>query len=257
MSKFIPILLFLFVSGHVLSAETWTLESKDGRSIDVDYLFYDGVDLTIQRVGDYRKINLTPDQLSEKCWKGIEKEFAAKAAIDLEVTRKTKTSTETERQSYSGYYDTYSSSRKEIEKINRFIIELSSSSYFNSKITIEYFIFADGEVEYGRIPAELSMRKPYETQVEKTLESTTYKSSSTYYGTYYKSGTDDSSANIGVILLNSDGEEIEEYASSEKLRENMHGMKQKFRENYKPPAKPKSNTPNRKNGKGHDPFKIE
>lgn len=249
MNKFISVLIFLYVSAQILSAETWTLESRDNRTIEVDYLFYDGVDLTIQRVGDYRKINLTPDQLSEKCWKEIEKEFSAKAAIELEVTRKTKTSTETERENYSGYYDTYTSSRKEIEKINRFIIDLSSSSYFNSKVTVEYFIFTDGEVEYGRVPAELSMRKPFQTQVEKTLASTTYKSSSTYYGTYYKSGTDDSTASIGVILLNSEGEEIEEYASSEKLRESMHSIKNKLRESYTPPAKPKSNTPNRKKGK--------
>lgn len=253
MNKFLPVLVFLLVSAQMLSAETWTLESKDGRSIEVDYLFYDGVDLTIQRVGDYRKINLTPDQLSEKSWKSIEKEFAAKAAIELEVTRQTKTSTATERENHDSYYTT---TRKETAKINRFIIELSSSSYFNSKVTIEYFLFADGEVEYGRIPAELSMRKPFETQVEKTLESTSYKSSYSDYGTYYSSSSGDKSASIGVILHNAEGDEIEEYASSEKLKEHMNSIKHKLRDSYKPPAKPKPSKSTRKI-KNDDSFKIE
>lgn len=252
MSKILYVFMFFCVSVQMLSAETWTLESKDGRSIEVDYLFYDGVDLTIQRVGDYRKINLTPDQLSEKSWKSLEKEFSAKAAIELEVTRKTKTSTEIERDKYSSYY---THTRKEIEKINRFIIELSSSSYFNSKVTIEYFIFVDGEIDYGRIPAELSMRKPFQTHVEKTLESTSYKSSSFDFGTYYSSSSGDSSASIGVILHNAEGEEIEDYASSEKLREYMHSIKQKLRDSYTPPPKQKPSKSDQRI-KNNDPFKI-
>ncbi|MDP4610809.1 MAG: hypothetical protein NWT02_06440 [Opitutales bacterium] len=253
MSKIFYIFVFLCVSVQMLSAETWTLESKDGRSIEVDYLYYDGVDLTIQRVGDYRKINLTPDQLSEKSWKNIEKEFSAKAAIELEVTRQTKTSTATEHENHDSYYTT---TRKETAKINRFIIELSSSSYFNSKVTIEYFIFVDGEVEYGRIPAELSMRKPFETQVEKTLASTSYKSSFSDYGTFYSSTSGDSSASIGVILHNAEGDEIEDYASSEKLKEHMHSIKQQLRDSYKPPAKPKPSK-SAQRIKNNDSFKIE
>ncbi len=227
-------ILLVALCGALSAGETWTLTNQKNQSIEVDYIFYDGVQLSCRKVGSVNKFKLSPNDLSKECWKEIQASFGNSAVIDLEVSRRTKTSSDTDRTSYSGYFSTYSHERKDIEKLNLFTIELSSSSHFASEVTIETFIFADGEVEYGRIPATVSMRESFETVVEKMMESTEYSSKSSYSGTYYKSEYGDDKAYLGVIVLNGRGEEIADYASSGKIKSRMHAIKHSERQSFKP-----------------------
>lgn len=228
------ILLLALLAAQFASAakETWTLTSKDGHSIEVDYIFYDGVQLSFKKVGGMNKIKIDPSLLNEKSWKALQADFSKKAKIDLEVTRRTKTSTDTDRQSYSGYYDTYTHTTKEIEKLNLFYVEVESSSHFETALTVEYFIFHKESIEYGRIPAKVSLREPFETVLEKTTAGSTYSSSYAGYGTYYRSGSGATTAEAAVILLDSDGNEINSYANSTKLMNFTNRIKAKKREEY-------------------------
>lgn len=224
--------LLLVVLCSVLSAgETWTLTNKKNQSIEVDYIFYDGVKLSCRKVGSINKFKISPDDLSEESWNAIQKSFGNSAVVELEVKKTTRTSTDSQRTSY-GYG--YSRKRKETEKLNQFSIEVESSSYFTSNLKVEYFIFADDEVKYGRLPATVSMRKPFETMVEQLMTTTEYSAKSMNGGTYYRSERGEDKAWIGVILLNENGEEVAEYASSEKIKARMHGIKHAERSKYKP-----------------------
>lgn len=229
--------------------ETWTLTSKDGRSIEADYIFYDGVQLSFRKVGGMNKIKIDPSLLSDQSWKELQNDFSKEAKIDLEVTRRTKTSTDTDRRSYSGYYDTYTHTTKEIEKLNLFYVEVESSSHFETALTVEYFIFHQESIEYGRIPAKVSLRKPFETVLEKTTAGSTYSSSYAGYGTYYKSGSGATTAEAAVILLDTEGNEINSYANSTKLMDFTNRIKAKQREAYNKANPPKKNQAKNKNNK--------
>lgn len=183
-------------------------------------------------MGGLNKIKIDPDLLDEKSWQTLQDDFSKKASLDLNVTRRTKTSTETDRQSYSGYYDTYTHTTKEIEKLNLFYVEVESSSYFETELEVEYFIFQSDTIEYGRIPAKVSLAKPFETVLEKTTEGKTYSSSYAGYGTYYRSGGAAQTAEAAVFLLDSEGNEISSFANSNKLMEYTNRIKSKKRAEY-------------------------
>lgn len=228
--------IFLFANIQANAAETWTLTDKKGRSIEVDYIFYDGVNLMFRRVGSVSKVKVSPDLLEKSSWAKIQDEFGSRPGVRLEVERTTKTSTDKNRSVYSGYYH-YSHERKETQKLNRFSVEVTSSSHFESELRLEYFIFAEGEVEYDQIPFDISLRAPFETVLEKMMESTEYTAKSTYSGTYYKSESGDDKATIGIIILNSNDEELAEYSSSRKIAERMHSLKHNKRSNFRPKKK--------------------
>ena len=248
MSRLYTLILLVFTAQLANAAkDTWTLTSKDGRSIEADYIFYDGVQLTFRKVGGMNKIKIDPYLLKEKSWQALQKDFAKEARLELSVTRRTKTSTDTDRQSYSGYYDTYTHTTKEIEKLNLFYVEVESSSYFETELVVEYFIFQSDTIEYGRIPAKVSMRKPFETVLEKTTEGKTYSSSYAGYGTYHKSGGGAQTAEAAVFLLNSEGNEINSFANSNKLMEYTNRIKAKKRAEYTEKNAQKKNAKKKKN----------
>ncbi|MFQ3224905.1 MAG: hypothetical protein ACI8Z5_001157 [Lentimonas sp.] len=87
----------LLCLGQMLPAEMWTLTDKQGRDMEVDQLFYDGVNLSVRRVGAYNKIKIAPDLLSKQCWAELSEDMAKDAKITLEVVRRTKTSTDADR----------------------------------------------------------------------------------------------------------------------------------------------------------------
>ncbi len=232
MKRSVIYVFICMIFGVLNAAETWTLTNKKNQSIEVDYIFYDGQQLSCRKVGAMNKFKISPDDLSKDSWSVIQESFGNSAVIDLEVSRRTKTSTDKSRSSYSGYY-TYTNERKDTEKLNLFDIELSSSSHFTSKVTIETFIFAENEVEYRQIPAKVSMRQSFETVLEKLMNNTEYRATSSYSGTYYKSEHGDDKAYIGVIVLNGSGEEIAEYASSGKIKARMHSVKNEQRTKFK------------------------
>lgn len=247
MSRLYILILLIFTAQFASAAkETWTLTSKDGRSVEADYIFYDGVQLTFRKVGGMNKIKIDPDLLDEKSWKALQNDFAKEARLDLNVTRRTKTSTDTDRQSYSGYYDTYTHTTKEIEKLNLFYVEVESSSYFETELEVEYFIFQSDSIEYGRIPAKVALGKPFETVLEKTTEGKSYSSSYGGYGVYYKSGGGAQTAEAAVFLLDKEGNEINSFANSNKLMEYTNRIKSKKRAEYAEKNAPKKNAKKKK-----------
>ncbi len=133
---------------QMVRAETWTLVDKQDRPIVVDQLFYDGVNLSVRRVGAYNKMKISPDLLSEKCWAELNESMANTAVIELEVVRRTKTSTDTDRSNNYGYS---TSEEKEVKKMNHFEMSLGSSSHFVSDLRVEYFIISEEEVDCGRL----------------------------------------------------------------------------------------------------------
>ncbi|CAA6677515.1 MULTISPECIES: hypothetical protein [unclassified Lentimonas] len=220
--------------GQMFAAETWTLTDKQGRDIVVDKLFYDGVELSVRRVGAYNKIKIAPELLSKKCWAEISKEMAKDARITLEVVRRTKTSTDTDRNTSTGYY-TYTDEEKEVKKANYFEMNLGSSSHFVSDLRVEYFIISEGEVDCGRLFEQVSFAEPVETQVSKVVSHTERSFKSSYgYSSSYKSG--DSKAGIVVLVYNTAGDVVAEYATSNKLMEEYRGMANSLRNRMK--AKP-------------------
>lgn len=243
----IHVLLFLIVQLASAAKETWMLTSRDGRSVEADYIFYDGEELTFRKLGGMHKLKLDPALLDEKSWKMLQDDFSQKAKIDLNVTRRTKTTTDTDRKSYSGYYDTYTHTTKDVEKLNLFYVEVKSSSYFETSVVVEYFIFHSDSIEYGRIPAKVSLRKPFETVLEKTTEGRTYSSSYVGYGTYYKSGTAAQSAEVAVFLLDSDGNEVNSFANSNKLMDYTNRIKTLKRAEYDEKNEPRKNVQKKKN----------
>ncbi|MGB0258684.1 MAG: hypothetical protein ACPGES_08535 [Coraliomargarita sp.] len=243
------IIVFTALCSALSAGETWTLTNKKNQSIEIDYIFYDGDQLSCRKVGGINKFKISPNDLTKECWETIQKSMGDNAVLDLEVSRRTKTSTDTDRSSYSGYYSTYTHERKDTEKLNMFSLELTSSSHFSSKVIIETFIFAGNEVKYSQIPAEVSMRKPFEKVLEQMMKSTEYSSKSSYSGTYYKSEYGDDKASIGVIVLNGRGEEVAEFASSGKIKSRMHGLKHEKRQSYKPQNNASGEASKKKKGK--------
>ena len=223
----ILLLGILLGSGQVFAAETWTLTDRQGREIVVDELFYDGVELSVRRVGDYHKIKIAPELLSKKCWAELNKSMAKDAMITLEVVRRTKTSTDTERNTSTGYY-TYTDEEKEVMKVNYFEMSLGSSSHFVSDLQIDYFIISDDEVDCGSLSEQVSFAEPVETQVSKAISHTerSFKSS---YGYKYESKSGDSKAGVVVLVRNAADDLVAEYASSNKLLDEFRGMERALR----------------------------
>tara|TARA_B110001469_G_C9610433_1_gene303654 strand:+ start:132 stop:902 length:771 start_codon:yes stop_codon:yes gene_type:complete len=213
--------------GQLLFGETWTLVDTKGRELVVDQLFYDGVDLSVRRVGAYNKMKVSPDALSKECWVELNEAMAKAAVIDLEVVRRTKTSTDSDRTANSGYY-TYSREEKEVQKLTRFEMNLRSSSHFISNLTIEYFIISEEEVDCGRILKSVSFAAPLETSVSKAISHTEYNYKSSYgYNHTYKNG--DSKAGAVIFVFDADGKEIAQYATSTKLLDEFRGMQRGLR----------------------------
>lgn len=212
---------------QVLVGETWTLTDTKGREIVVDQLFYDGVNLSVRRVGAYNKMKIKPDMLSKKCWAELNESMAKTAAISLEVVRRTKTSTDTDRRTDSGYY-TYSSEEKEVKKTNHFEMSLGSSSHFVSDLTIEYFIISQEEVDCGRIKDKVSFSEPLETSVSKAISHKEYNYKSSY-GYNYSHKYGDSKAGAVVFVYDTDGKKVAEYATSNKLMDEFQGMERALR----------------------------
>ncbi len=226
--------------GQVLLGETWTLEDTKGRELVVDQLFYDGVNLSVRRVGAYNKMKISPDTLSKKCWAELNESMAKAAVIELEVARRTKTSTDSDRTTDSGYY-TYSREEKEVRKMTHFEMSLRSSSHFMTALTIEYFIISEEEVDCGRIAKGVSFAAPLETSVSKAISHTEYNYKSSYgYNHSYKDG--DSKAGAVIFVLDADGKEMAQYATSNRLLDEFRGMERSLRS--------RMNNSNRKNQKG-------
>ena len=213
--------------GQLLFGETWTLVDTKGRELVVDQLFYDGVDLSVRRVGAYNKMKISPDTLSKECWAELNESMAKTAAISLEVIRRTKTSTDTDRDSTSGYY-TYSSEKKKIQKMSYFEMSLRSSSYFETSLMIEYFIISEDEVDCGRISKKISFSEPVETSVSKAISHTEYEYKSSY-GYKYSRKSGDSKAGVVVFVLDADGKEMARYATSNKLLDEFQSLERGLR----------------------------
>ena len=217
----------LYCFGQCLYGETWSLVDTKGREIVVDQLFYDGVHLSVRRVGAYQKLKIRPDTLSKECWAELNESMAKTAAISLEVIRRTKTSTDTDRDSTSGYY-TYSSEKKKIQKMSYFEMSLRSSSYFETSLMIEYFIISEDEVDCGRISKKISFSEPVETSVSKAISHTEYEYKSSY-GYKYSSKAGDSKAGVVVFVLDVDGKEMARYATSNKLLNEFQSLERGLR----------------------------
>lgn len=220
MKRFVFFLgIILFAQIRVNAGETWTLTDKSGRSIEVDYLHYNGVELTVQRLNDYRKLKISPDTLDSKCWKKLNDEFGANAAIRLEVERTTKTDRDTQRTNYSGYYYGYTQKIEDVQKLSRFTIELRSSSYFESEISLIYYILSSDGLDVGKVTELVSLPKPLNTTFSKMLEKRERSSSDTYWGTYYRSTSGDTKADFVAMVYNTAGELIADYSTSVKAKE--------------------------------------
>jgi len=216
---------------QALCAETWTLTDKQGRKMEVDQLFYDGKDLSVRRVGAYNKLKISPDLLSEKCWEELNRTMAKEAKLSLEVVRRTKTSTDSERSSTTGYY-TYSSEKKQVRKMNQFEISMRSSSHFVNDVKIEYFIISDEEVDCGVLSESASFAEPVEASVFKAISHTEHSSKSSYgYKYKYKSG--DSKAGVVVFVRNADDEVVAEFATSNKQLSEFRGLEPALRSKWK------------------------
>ena len=221
----------LLCLGQMLSAETWTLTDTQGRDIVVDQLFYDGVNLSVRRVGAYNKMKIPPEMLSKKCWGELSESMAKDAKISLEVVRRTKTSTDTDRSTSTGYY-TYSSEEKNVKKMNYFEMSLGSSSHFVSELRIEYFIISEDEVDCGTLSKQVSFAEPVETQVSKSVSHTERNYKSSYgYSSSYKYG--DSKAGAVVFVYNATGDVVAQYATSNKLLDEYRGMENALRSRLK------------------------
>lgn len=216
--------LVLSAFSSICVADVWTLIAQDGRKIDVDYIHYDGVELSIQRVGDYRQLKLSPDTLDPKCWKDLNQEMGATASIRMEVERRTKTDRETDRRSYSGYYYGYSRKVEEVQKLTQFTVELSSSTYFESELSIIYYILSSDGLDVGKVTTKISMPQPFEGTFSKMLEKTERSSSDTYWGTYYRSTSGDTKADFVVMVYNQEGDLVADYASSAKSKEYIRSV---------------------------------
>lgn len=221
----------LFCLAHVSLGETWTLVDKQNREIVVDQLFYDGVNLSVRREGDYRKVKIRPDMLSKRCWAELNKRMAKDAKISLEVVRRTKTSTDSDRSSTTGYY-TYSSEEKEVKKVNYFEMNLCSSSHFVSDLTIEYFIISDEEVDCGVLSESVSFAESLEAQVSKAISHREYSYKSSY-GYKYERKYGDSKAGIVVFVYNTEGEVVAQFATSNKLLDEFRTMQRGLRSRMK------------------------
>lgn len=218
-------------------AETWTLEDKQGREIVVDQLFYDGVNLSVRREGAYNKMKIPPEMLSKKCWEDLSQSMSEDANISLEVVRRTKTSTDTDRNTTQGYY-TYSSEEKEVKKMNHFEMSMRSSSHFESQLKVEYFIISDREVDCGVLSKTVSFAEPLELAVSKAVSHTEYNYKSSY-GYKYESKTGDSKAGVVVFVYNTNGDEVAQYASSNKLLDEFRSYERSLRAKMKPANKRK------------------
>lgn len=210
---------------QVLFGETWTLTDTKGRDLVVDQLFYDGVNLSVRRVGAYQKMKISPDTLSKKCWAELNESMAKTALISLEVVRRTKTSTDSDRDNNYGYS---SSVEKQVKKTNYFEMSLCSSSYFVSDLTIEYFIISEEEVDCGRLLEQVSFAEPVETSVSKKISHTEYEYKSSY-GYNYNRKDGDSKAGAVVFVLDPDGKEMAQYATSKKMLDEFRGMERGLR----------------------------
>jgi hypothetical protein len=212
---------------QIVRAETWTLVDKQDREIVVDQLFYDGVNLSVHRVGAYNKIKIPPDMLSKQCWTELNQSMAKEATISLEVVRRTKTSTDSDRNNTSGYYS-YSSEEKSVRKLTFFDMSLKSSSHFVSEVAIEYFIISEDEVDCGRLSEQVSFAEPLDTSVSKAISHTerNYKSS---YGYSYSYKDGDSKASAVVLVYDAAGDKVAEYATSNKLLDEFRGMERGLR----------------------------
>ncbi|WP_148216311.1 hypothetical protein [Coraliomargarita akajimensis] len=207
------------------TAETWTLTDRQGRSIVVEEIFYDGVNLSIRRVDDYRKIKLNPKLLTDECWQGLNREFGSAVKLRMEVTRRTKTSSDRDRQvNYTSFSYTHSTEQKDIQKRTIYDIEIRSPSYFSSDVRVEYFIFSDEEVDYGRESRIAKINEPILLSVSKTLEKSERSYSSTYSGTYYKRESGNTKADVVVRVYNLEGALICEYTTSQKVKDRFLGL---------------------------------
>lgn len=202
-------LVILLLPISQISAETWTLTDKKGRSIEVEDLAYNGTELYFKRVGDYRQMSITPDLLTEKSWNAIVTEFGKQATIKLEVDRSTKTKRDSET-TYSSL--SYTSKSLDVTRLNEFEIEISSTSFFQTDLKIVYFIFAEDQIDYGQTFKEVSRNNPIKIQLSKTLSHQEYKSSSTY-GYNYKRKYGSSKAGLVVHVFNVDGDEMNQAAT--------------------------------------------
>ena len=215
--------------GQLLLAETWTLTDATGRELVVDQLFYDGVNLSVRRVGAYNKMKISPDTLSKECWAELNESMAKAAVIELEVVRRTKTSTDSDRNNYYGYY---SREEKKVQKMNHFEMSLRSSSHFETDLTIEYFIISEEEVDCGRLSEGVSFSEPLETSVSKAISHTEYEYKSSY-GYQYNSKSGDSKAGAVIFVLDADGKEMAQYATSNQLLDEFRGMERALRSKMK------------------------
>jgi hypothetical protein len=197
----------------------------------VDQLFYDGVNLSVRRVGSYNKMKISPDVLSKKCWAELSKRMAEEAKISLEVVRRTKTSTDTDRSSTTGYY-TYSSEEKEVKKMNYFEMSMRSSSHFVSDLRIEYFIISEEEVDCGVLSEKVSFAEPLEAQVSKAISSREYSYKSSY-GYQYERKYGDRKAGIVVFVYNATDEVVAQFATSNKLLDEFRGLERALRSKMK------------------------
>lgn len=219
--RFSAILLsFMAMALPPVAADTWTLEDKEGRSIEVEELFYDGKELSFRRVGGYRKHSISPDTLSKKSWDDLSTEMGKKANIRLDVNRTTKTNTDSSK-SHS-YYSTYK--RTEVSKLNRFEIEISSISYFPTDLKIKYFIFSDDEIDYGHIFKQVAFRDPLKFELSKALSHREYQRKSSL-GSNYKRKYGSSKAGMILFILNADGDELARHTTSKALFDDYEFLK--------------------------------
>lgn len=201
-------LCILLLAALTATAQTYTLHSRDGRTLEIKDPYYDGQELKVTRASDGQNLKFSPDLLTADSWAQLNREATASMRVRLIVKpvaiRKNK---ETHWQTAYGSSHTTETVSREFE------VEVIMANYFEKPITIECYWVTGHTATVEHYRRTVSHTKPIKLIAGGSAEKETLDLKA--LGITYTSGRETAKTDLVIIVRHENGTISETYASNQ------------------------------------------
>lgn len=198
-------ILILFLLAYGLASGEYTIESKDGRSLEVKDPYFDGNLLKVTRISDGRTVKIPPNLLTTESWEKLNHDTTKRMGVSL-IAKPLSISRETEK----NWSTSYGSYEKTEEVTREFDVRVSSSSHFKKKIRVECYFVKGDKFSVERREHVITFTSPLHFQTSGAARKETLHLAA--LGLHYEEG-DDLKTDFVILVRHSDGHVAEVYST--------------------------------------------
>jgi hypothetical protein len=204
LQKMKKIFIILFFAYGAVNAD-YTIESKDGRSLEIKDPHFDGNLLKVTRTSDGRTVKISPSILTIESWEKLNHDTTQKMGVSL--TAKPLSISRNTEKPWSTNYGSY---EKKEGVMREFDVRVSSSSHFKKKIRVECYFVKGDRFSVERREHIITFTSPLHFQTSGEARKETLHLAA--LGQHYEIG-DDLKTDFVILVRHSNGNVAELYST--------------------------------------------